>query len=164
MALQKVFELSGYKVRPGDNQKGEPDLIVRSPSFVQKHQLSIEVKTRERGEQTVTDDVRETLGDAGVIERQAKDYQTYPVLITQKEEAVPKAIEIAKQKVRVLRTSVLHFLINEIRKRIENLEALSPSERISFTDTVISPYELEELLKPSDEPLIQIEELRRILS
>ena len=164
MALQQVFELVGYKVRRGDNAKGEPDLIVRAPSLALKHQFSVEAKTREKSEEIVTDDVRETLGDAGVIERQVRGYQTYPVLITQKEEIVSKAMEIAKQKVKIFRTSVFLILINEIRKGIEHWENLSPSERTSFIDNVVSPYELEEILKSSDQPLVQRDELKRILS
>lgn len=164
MGLQQIFELIGYKVRRGNNAKGEPDLIVRSPSFVQRHQISVEAKTRKKGEEILTDDVRETLGDAGVIERQVNDYQTYPVLVTQKEEIVSKAMEIARQKVRIFRTSVFLILINEIRKRIEYWENLSPSERISFTDNVISPYEFEEILKSSEQPLVQGDELKRISS
>jgi len=161
MGLQQVFELIGYKVRRGDNAKGEPDLIVRSPSFVQKHQLSVEVKTREKGEETLTDDVRETLGDAGVIERQAGDYQTYPVLITQKEEIVPKAMEIAKQKVKIFKTPVFLLLIDEIRRRIESWENISLSERTTMVDNVISPYEFEGLVKQPEQPLVQVNELKR---
>lgn len=164
MGLQQVFELIGYRVRRGDNAKGEPDLLVRSPSFVQKHQLSVEAKTREKGEETLTDDVRETLGDAGVIERKASDYQTYPVLITQKEEIVPKALEIAKQKVRIFRTSLFLILINEIRKRIERWESCSSSERTSLIDNAISPYELDGLLRQSEQPLVHDDELRKVLS
>ena len=164
IGLQQIFELMGYKVRRGDNAKGEPDLIVRSPSFVQKHQISVEAKTRKRGEEILTDDVRETIGDAGVLERQVSDHQTYPVLITQKEEIVPKAVEIAKQKVKIFKISAFLILINEIRRRIEYWENLPTSERTSFIDNVVSPYELEEILKPSDQPFVQMDELKRILS
>jgi len=164
MGLQQVFELMGYKVRRGDNSKGEPDLIVRSPSLVNKHQLSTEAKTREKGEETLTDDVRETLADAGVIERQVTDYQTYPMLITQKEEIVPKATEIAKQKVRILTVSVLLILLEEIRKRIEKWESLPQGQKTSFIDNVISPYEIQELAKPSEQPFAQKNELEKILA
>lgn len=162
MGLQQIFQLMGYRVRRGDNAKGEPDLIVRSPSFVQKHQLSIEAKTREKGEVILAEDVRETLGDASVIARQVGDHQTYPMLITQKEEIVPKAIEIAKKEVRIFTTPVLLLLIGEIRKRIESWEKLSTSEKTTFVDKVISPYEFEELSKQSEQPFVQSDELKKV--
>jgi hypothetical protein len=162
MGLQQIFQLMGYRVRRGDNAKGEPDLIIRSPSFVQKHQLSIEAKTREKSEVILAEDVRETQGDASVIARQVGDYQTYPMLITQKEEIVPKAIEIAKKEVRIFTTPVVSLLIGEIRKRIESWEKLSTSEKRTFVDKVISPYEFEELSKQSEQPFVQSDELKKV--
>lgn len=163
IGLQQIFQLMGYKVGRGDNAKGEPDLIVRSPSFVRKHQLTIEAKTREKGETILAEDITETLGDASVIARQAGDHQTYPMLITQKEEIASKAIEIAKKQVRIFTTPALLQLIDEIRKRIESWEKLSASEKATFIDKVISTYEFEELSKQSEQPFVQSDELKKAL-
>jgi len=162
VGLEQVFQLIGYKVARGDNQKGEPDLIVRSPSLVDKYQISIEAKTREKGKEIVSADVTETMGDASVISKRLLDNNTYAVLITQKEEVVMKALEIAKKELRILRTSAFQLLIDEIKRRIENWERLSSPERIAFVDSVISPYELENIVKPSDDPLVSPEEIKKI--
>jgi hypothetical protein len=163
VGLEQLFQLVGYKVARGDNQKGEPDLIVRSPSLVDKYQMSVEAKTREKGKETVSDDVTETMGDASVIGKRLSDHKTYAILITQKEEVVAKALEISKKELRIVRASILTTLIEEIKRRIETWERLSPSERTTFLDKVISPYELENLAKPSEEPLLSTDELKRIL-
>lgn len=163
VGLEQVFQLMGFKVARGDNQKGEPDLIVRSPSLVDKYQISIEAKTREKGKEVISADVTETMGDASVIGKRLPDNITYSVLITQKEEVVEKALEIARKEVRILRTSIFTSLIDEIKRKIENWERLSPSERTVFIDKVISPYELENIVKPSGDPLVSADELRKIL-
>jgi hypothetical protein len=163
VGLEQIFQLMGYKVARGDNSRGEPDLIVRSPSLVDRHQISIEIKTREKGNEIVSADVTETMGDAAVMGKRLPDNKTYAVLITQKEEVVPKAIEIAKMELRIFRTSILSFLLDQIRAKIENWEKLSASERTTFIDKVVSPHEFENLMEPTDEPIISLDEIRKMI-
>ena len=156
-ALSKMFKLLGYRAIKGDNTKGEPDLMAFSPTHDWKHILSIEVKTREKAEVESKRSVSQTLADSGVVERRNKDYPVFPVLITQKEEFDEMAIEVARNKVSLLRTPDLSSLMQKTFEKMNKWEGLSMKNKSSFLDSFISPYELKEIFRPKDNPIIEKE-------
>lgn len=154
-ALLRIFEFLGFNPLKGDSKANEPDLIVFSPSYNWKYILSVEVKTREKGEVEPKKSVSQTLADAGVIERRYKEYAVYPVLITQKEKFDSQAVEVAKGKVSLLRTSVLSNLMQRTFDNIHRWEGLSAKNKASFIESFISAYELKEVFRPKDDPIIE---------
>jgi len=156
-ALQRILELLGYNTIKGDNAKGESDLIAFSPPYSWKYILSVEVKTKEKGEVEPKKSVSQTLADSGVVERRNKDYAVFPVLVTQKEEFDGKAIEVAKNKVSLLRTSDLSGLMQKTFEKMNEWEGLSVKSKSSFLESFISPYELKDIFRPKGDPIIQKE-------
>jgi hypothetical protein len=162
--LVSMLELMGYSVRKGDNNKNEPDLIAHSTSTTAKHILSIECKTRERGEEESKESVAQTMSDAAVLERNHQDYKIYPLLVTQKEEIVSHALEAAKRRVTIFRTEDIGVLLDHLFKTIENWNEQDTWEkRQEIIDHVISSAQLSKLFKPSDSPVILTSAIKEIL-
>jgi len=161
VALQKFFELLGFETALGDNAKGEPDLIAFSPLTSWKYQLSIEAKTKEKGEEEPVASVTQSIGDCGVVERKTS-CRTFALLITQKEVFSGKAEEVAKGKAKLFTSSAFAVLMNKVLKAIDEWSNLSSSGKPAFIDSIISPYELHELFKPSDDPIVKTEDVRNI--
>ena len=137
-------------------------MIVTSPAFDWKYVLSIEVKTKEKGEEEAKKSVSQTLADSGVLERRFKGYEVFPVLITQKERFDGKAIEVAKNKVTLLKTSVFSKLLEKTLENISQWEGLSNKNRSSFLDNFISPFELKEVFKPKADPIAKKGSLEKL--
>lgn len=157
-ALQQCLELLGFETIIGQNAQGEPDLIAVSPLASWKYQLSIEAKTKEKGEEEPVQSVTQTMGDCAVVERKTS-CKTFAVLITQKESFSHKAVEVAKEKVVLLRTSIFTILMNKIHQAIDTWDSLTPSGKPAFIDSIISPYELQKFFEPSDNPIVVIEDV-----
>jgi hypothetical protein len=160
--LLKILVLHGYKAIKGDNSKNEPDMIVISPAFDWKYVLSIQVKTKEKGEEETKKSVSQTLADSGVLERQFKDYEIFPVLITQKERFDGKAIEVAKNKVTLLKTTVFSELMVKTLENIIQWEGLSTKNRSSFLDNLISPFELKDIFRPKPDPITKKQSIEKL--
>jgi hypothetical protein len=159
-ALQKFLELLGFKTVKGNNSDNEPDLIAFSPPYDWKYILSIEVKTKEKAEVESKKSIAQTIADSGVLQRKHEDYKVYAVLFTQKEEADTHAIEVAKNKVRILRSSVFSVLVKKTYEKINEWEGLSAKNRSAFIDSFISSYELRTVFEPKVDPTILENEIK----
>jgi hypothetical protein len=120
------------------------------------------VKTKEKAEVESKKSVAQTIADTGVLQRKHADYKVYAVLFTQKEEADTHAIEVARNKVRILRSSVLSVLVKKIYEKINEWEGLSAKNRSAFIDSFISPYELNTLFEPKADPVILANEIQNL--
>lgn len=147
--------LLGFRSSKGDNKKGEPDVFAESDQY----RLAIEVKTKERGEIESVDNVREAMGYRGVVERRTPRLSTYAILLTQKEEFSPTALEIAIDQVRLIPTSIFSVIIDKVYHRIDEISNMSPVERSPFVKTLISPYELEKIFAHSHKNPLNMSEL-----
>lgn len=161
-ALQKFFELLGFKAVKGNNSINEPDLMAFSPAYDWKYILSIEVKTKEKAEIESKKSVAQTVADSGVVESRYKDYKVYAVLVTQKEEVDTNAVEVAQRKVSILRTSTCSILVKKIYEKMNEWEGLSTKNKSSFIDSFISPYEMKNVFEPKTDPIIQKEQLKNL--
>lgn len=158
-ALQGFFELLGFKAIKGNNEVGEPDLMAFSPAYEWKYILSIEAKTKEKGEKESKESVAQVLADSGVIKGRHKEYEVYPVLITQKEDFDTKAVKAAERQVMLLTTTVLSTLVQKTYEIIKTWAGLSPKNKPSFIDSFISPYELKSIFEPKEDPVIKTSSL-----
>lgn len=161
-ALQKFLQLLGFKTVKGNNSDNEPDLIAFSPPYDWKYILSIEVKTKEKAEVESKKSIAQTIADSGVLQRKHADYKVYAVLFTQKEEVDNHAIEVAKNKVRILNSSVFSLLVKKIYEKINEWESLSAKNRSAFIDSFISPYELNTLFEPKADPVVLANEIEKL--
>jgi hypothetical protein len=164
VVLEEMLEMMGYTTRRGDNNEGEPDLIAISSHTIDKYQLSIEVKTKQEGEMESKENVGQTLSDATVLKKKSQDYQTIPVLITQKEKFSEDALRVAIKEVTLFRTQEFDYLLDRLYSRIESWSTLtSTHQQQAFIDSVISPHELFELFRPSEEPVVTSERINSTL-
>jgi hypothetical protein len=161
VALQRYLDLLGFETILGDNSKGEPDIIAVTPPFSWKYQLAIEAKTREKGEEESVTSVTQVMGDSKSIERKTS-VKTLALLVTQKTTVSEKAIEIAKQQVRILSTSQLESIMKQTLKAIDTWADLPTSGRPQFIDSIISHFELIKLFMPTDNPVVTAGELNDI--
>jgi hypothetical protein len=160
-ALRQYFDLLGFETELGDNSKGEPDIIASIPSASWKYVLAIEAKTKEKGEEEKVGSVTQVMGDAGVVERKT-DSKVLPVLVTQKEILSPKAVEVAKQKVRILSAPVLAVIMDQTLKSIEAWSDLTASGKPQFVDSILSHYEIKRLFMPSDSAVVTPEDVKHM--
>jgi hypothetical protein len=163
VALRRYFELLGFETFLGDNSKGEPDIIAVTPPMTWKYQLAIEAKTMEKGVEESVASVTQVMGDAKYVERKTS-LKTLALLVTQKETVSQKAIEIAKQQVRILSTSRLEIIMKQTLKAIDTWAGLPTSERTQFIDSIISHFELIKLFVPTDSPVLTSEDLNSIVA
>jgi len=161
-ALRQYFDLLGFETVLGDNSKGEPDIIASLPSASWKYVLAIEAKTKEKGEEEPVGSVTQVMGDAGVIQRKTNS-QVLPVLVTQKDIFSPKAVEVAKQKVRMLSASVLVAVMDQTLKSIEAWGNLTASGKPQFVDSILSHYEVKRLFMPADNAVATLEDVKQIV-
>ena len=159
VALQQCLELLGFETALGQNVKGESDVMAFSPSTSWKYQLSIEAKTKEKGEEEVVASVTQVMGDAKVMERKTS-CRTFAILVTQKEIFSSKAMEVAKENVKLLRASTFATLMNRVAGAIDEWSNLSASGKPTFVDSIMSPYELLEFFMPSENPLAKIDDMK----
>lgn len=157
-SLIKFLRLIGYSARKGDNKKGEPDIIVTSNEY----KLSIEVKTKEKGEMESVTSVTQAMGNKGVIERKSPHLKTYAILITQKEEFSQTAIKTAINQVKLIRASAVTLIMDKVYNQIDKMNSLTPVSKTSFVTSLISPYEFEELFVPSDSVILSLKDLEKI--
>jgi len=160
-ALRQCLELLGFETFPGNNSKGEPDLIAVTPSTSWKYQLAIEVKTKEKSEEEKVESVTQVMGDASVIEKKTSS-KVFPVLITQKETFSLKAIEVAKSKVRVFPSLQFTELMDYVGKLIDGWSGLSATGKPQFVDSIMSHYELRNLFAPSENPVVTAEDIKQV--
>jgi len=159
IALETLFELLGYVCRRGNNQKGEPDLIILSSQTYNKHQLSVEVKTRQNGSEEGVESIRQCIGDSLIIKRRRQDYETIPILITQKESFTEKALETAIMAATLISINHLNLLIEKLYRKIDQWNNLDQTQKWYYIDSLISPYELYPFFRLQANPLINFEEL-----
>jgi hypothetical protein len=159
-----IFAMLGYKARKGDNSKGEPDIIANSSMTSQKYQLVIEAKTLKEGTEESSSSVTQVMGDKGVVERASLDYYTFAILITQKETFSPKAVEIAKQQVQLIKVSEFNILMDFLYDRLDKWSSLStPHQKFYFIDSIVSPYELQKMFIPSDRPIVMSSQIKEAI-
>lgn len=161
VALRQCLELLGFETFPGNNSKGEPDLIAVTPSTSWKYQLAIEVKTKGKSEEENVESVTQVMGDASVIEKKTSS-KVFPVLITQKETFSPKAVEVAKSKVRVFSSPQFTELMDYIMKLIDGWSGLSATGKPQFVDSITCHYELRNLFAPSENPVVTAEDIKQV--
>ena len=166
VGLEQILTMLGYKVRRGNNKKGEPDLIAISSLTVNKYQLSIEVKTKEEGEIEKKENVSQALADATVLkQRSSTDYETFAVLITQKEEFSPDALRVAPGQVRLCKVIEFTKLLDKLYSRIERWATLTTThQRQFFIDSIISPHELLAVFKPQDKPELSAQLIDEVIA
>jgi len=96
------------------------------------------------------------------MERRNPDLKTYAILITQKEDFSPTAIEVAINQVKLIKTSILNIIFDKFYNIIDEWENLSPTQRTSYVDIIISPYEIEDLFLSSRNPILSKENVKEI--
>ncbi len=162
VALRQCFELMGFDVFLGDNAKGEPDLLAVSPLSSWKYQVSVETKSKEKGNEEGVESVTQAMGDATIVKKKSNS-EVFAVLLTQKDTFSLKAIEMAKSNVRIIPARLFGTLMNNILKSIDDWSNLSPSGKPQFIDSIISSYEIKQLFIASETPVLTTEDIHRII-
>jgi len=159
VSLEIFFTLLGYRVIRGNNQIGEPDLIVLSVHTDPKYQLGIEVKTK------VTSDVERvrSLGqiyvDITKISNDRKEYQTIPIIITQKDKFEDKIQIASYKKARLITAKIFGVLIEILFQKMQKWNELNPNQKGYYRDSLISPFELYKIFNPTGDSIMRIDEL-----
>lgn len=158
VVIENMLELMGYKTRRGDQNRGEPDIIAISGQTINKHQFSIEVKSKQEGEIESKENVSQALADASVLSQARGDYRTIPLLITQKEDFSEDALRVASNKVLLIRAMEFDVLMSKLYSRLQRWSTLNTEhQRQSFFDSVVSPYEIVNIFSPRAESVISSE-------
>lgn len=162
-ALGDVLELMGFEISVVRRAQGKPDLIVFS-NVGKRYVSIIEVKAKETGDVVRTEDVDQIGGHKTQYQNQYPDRFVYPLIFTNKGELAREAIDKARENVRVLRSSEFTtFMSKYIELMEKGWKIEDPIERLSFMERIPSLERFETVFKPSNEPLVSIEELLRIL-
>ena len=127
-----------------------------------KYQVAVEAKTKERGNEEGVESVTQAMGDATIAEKKTAS-KVVAVLLTQKDIFSPKAIEMAKLKVRIIPARVFAEIMGKILKLIDSWSNLSPSGKPQFIDSILSSYEVRELFASSEMPVLTTAEIKQIV-
>lgn len=124
--------------------------------------MAVEAKTKERGNEEGVESVTQAMGDATIAEKKTAS-KVVAVLLTQKDIFSPKAIEMAKLKVRIIPARVFAEIMGKILKLIDSWSNLSPSGKPQFIDSILSSYEVRELFASSEMPVLTTAEIKQIV-
>jgi hypothetical protein len=168
--LKIVFEQMGFEVRKRNEEEGMPDLELFANTGA-RYVCVVEVKTKEQAESN--EDEKKVVGRADVdqIGGHRPSYQLqypgrpiYALLFTNKDGFSETALSKAANNVRLLKSGEFATFLNRFLELMERgWKANNPYELLKVMQVALMPNDYEGTLKPSEHPLITIEEFNGLV-
>lgn len=161
--LKHVLETMGYEVRNTSGENGKPDLLVFGAG-AENHLILVEVKTKDEGGDVKREDVDQIAGHRINYQKEYPNYNLYFLLFMNKEKFSDTAITKSKNNVSLLRAIEFVSFLNkyvDLMERGWNTRILV--EKVSVMEKIPTPDDLIVIFKPSDNPLITIDSLEKIV-
>jgi len=161
--LADVLELMGFEVTVIKRAQPKPDLLAFA-NVGKRYMSIVEVKAKEKSDVLKTEDVDQIGGHKTHYQNKYPDRPVYPLIFTDKGELGKDAAEKAKGNVRILRGSEFTtFMSKYIELMEKGWKIEDPAERLAFMEKIPSLEKYEQIFKPSNEPLISLDELLSVM-
>lgn len=162
-SLADVLGLMGFEVTVIKRAQPKPDLLVFA-NVGKRYMSIVEVKSKEKNDIIKTEDVDQIGGHRTHYQNKYPDRPVYPLIFTDKGEVAKDAVEKAKGNVRILRGSEFTtFMSKYIELMEKGWKIEDPAERLAFMERMPSLEKYEQIFKPSNDPLVSLDELLSVL-